>query len=137
MDSKRDNVEIIMGIETDNIINELFESFLNKYQKTLEEKMKDSNFGFESIDLLYYSLHKTTLKRSVSYIKSPKWLRNKGAAINPKSKDNKCLRDAIVASLNYEKISNHPERISNLMPFFDQYNWKGIVSITLKKLEKV
>ena len=83
MDSKRDNVEIIMGIETDNIIKELFESFLNKYQKTLEEKMKDSNFGFESIDLLYYSLHKTTLKRSVSYIKSPKWLRNKGAAINP------------------------------------------------------
>ena len=137
MDSKRDNVEIIMGIETDNIIKELFESFLNKYQKTLEEKIKDSNFGFESIDLLYYSLHKTTLKRGVSYIKSPKWLRNKGAAINPKSKDNKCLRDAIVTSLNYEKISNHPERISNLMPFFDQYNWKGIVSITLKKMEKV
>ena len=35
MDSKSDNVEIIMGIETDNIIKELFESFLNKYQKNL------------------------------------------------------------------------------------------------------
>ena len=62
--------------------------------------------------LLYYSLHKTTL-----YIKSSKWLRKKGATINPKSKDNKCLRDAIVVSLNYEKISNHPEKISNLMLF--------------------
>ena len=30
-----------------------------------------------------------------------------------------------MASLNYEDIPNHPERISNLMPFFDQYNWKG------------
>ena len=72
MDSKSDNVEIIMGIETDNIIKELFESFLKRYQKNLEEKMKDSNFVFESVDLLYYSLHKTTLKRGKSYIKSPK-----------------------------------------------------------------
>ena len=52
MDSKSDNVEIIMGIETDDIIKELFESFLKNYQKNLEEKMKDSNFVFESIDLL-------------------------------------------------------------------------------------
>ena len=43
MDSKSDNVEIIMGIETDHIIEELFRSFLKNYQKTLEEKMKDSN----------------------------------------------------------------------------------------------
>ena len=35
MDSKSDNVEFTMGIETDNIIKELFESFLNKYQKNL------------------------------------------------------------------------------------------------------
>ena len=37
-DSKSDDVEIMMGIETDNIIKELFESFLNRYQKNLEEK---------------------------------------------------------------------------------------------------
>ena len=30
MNSKSDNIEIIMGIETDNIIKELFESFLKK-----------------------------------------------------------------------------------------------------------
>ena len=63
MDSKSNNVEIIMGIETDNIIKEFLKSFLNKYQKNLEEKMKDSNFAFENVDLLYYSLHKTALKR--------------------------------------------------------------------------
>ena len=40
MDSKSDNVEIIMGIETDNIVKEFFESFLKSYQKNLEEKMK-------------------------------------------------------------------------------------------------
>ena len=37
-----------------------------------------------------------------------------------------CLKDAITTALNYEKIPNNPERISNLVPFFsDQYNWKG------------
>ena len=88
--------------------------------------MKDSNFVFESVDLLYYSLHKITLKRGESYIKSAEWLKNKRATINPKSIDNKCFRDAITAALNYNEIPNHPERISNLMPFFDQYHWKGI-----------
>ena len=80
--------------------------------------MKDSNFVFESVDLLHYSLHKTILKRGKSYIKSPKWLRNKGATINPKSIDNNGFRDSIVASLNHERIRNHPERISNLSHFF-------------------
>ena len=117
MDSKRDNVEIMIGSGTDDIIKKLFESFSKNYQENLEEKMKDSNFVFESVVLLYYSLHKTKLKRGKSYIKSPKWLTNKGATINPKTKDNKCFRDSTVASLNHERILNHPERISNLMPF--------------------
>ena len=38
MDSKSDNIEIIMGNKTDAIIKELFESFLKNYQKNLEEK---------------------------------------------------------------------------------------------------
>ena len=70
MNSKSNNVEIIMGIETDYIIEELFESFLKDYQKNLEDKMIDSNFAFESIDLLYYSLHKKILKRGGSYTQS-------------------------------------------------------------------
>ena len=58
-----DNIEIMMGTETNDIIKELFESFLKRYQKSLKEKMKDSNFVFESADLLYYSLHKITFKK--------------------------------------------------------------------------
>ena len=29
-------------------------------------------------------------------------------------------------SIESSKIENHPERISNIKPFIDQYNWKGI-----------
>ena len=71
--------------------------------------MEESNFVFKSVDLLYYSLHKTNLNRGGSYIDSPSWIKN----------NNKCFRDAITAALNHKKIKYDPERISNLKPFFD------------------
>ena len=64
-----------MGNKT--VVEELFESLLQKYQEVLEEKMRGSKFVFESIDLLHYKLHKISLKRRESYINSPKWLKNK------------------------------------------------------------
>ena len=76
--TKSDNIEIIMDSETDNIIKELFESLLQKYQEGLEESMRGSNFYFDSVDLLYYHLQKTSLSRKgSSYKESPKWLNNK------------------------------------------------------------
>ena len=36
---KSNNIEIMMGNETDEINEELFESLLQKYQEGLEEKM--------------------------------------------------------------------------------------------------
>ena len=28
--------------------------------------------------------------------------------------------------LNYEDIESHPERVSNITPFINKYNWEGI-----------
>ena len=92
-------------------------------QKT---KMEGSNFVFKSVDLLYYGLHKISLNRGGSYIDSPSWIKNKKATTNPKSKYNKCFRDAITAALNHKKIKYNPEKLSNLLSFLDQYNWKDI-----------
>ena len=39
MHTKSDNTEIIIGSETDEIIGKIFNSFLQRYQKTLEESM--------------------------------------------------------------------------------------------------
>ena len=47
MDSKSDNVKIMMGNKADGIINELFESFKTRYQEGLETKMKGSQFFFK------------------------------------------------------------------------------------------
>ena len=74
-----------------------------------------------------YNLHKISLKRGKSYIKSPKWLENKKATINLENKNNNnCFQYAITVALNHQNIGNSPERISNIKPFINQYNWEGI-----------
>ena len=87
-----DNEEIRLGNETDDIIKGLLNSFLNNYQKGETILRNGSGFEFESVDLLSYHVHKTSLKRGKSYIKSPEWVINKRATINPKNKDNKSFQ---------------------------------------------
>ena len=50
MYSKSDTIEVMMGSETDEIIRELFDSFLQRYQKNLEESMRGSEFVFDSVN---------------------------------------------------------------------------------------
>ena len=52
MHTKSNNVEIMMGSDTDEIIEELFEYFLQKYQEGLEESMSVSEFVYDSVDAL-------------------------------------------------------------------------------------
>ena len=125
--TKSNNVNILLGSKTDEIIEKLFESLLQNYQKDSEESMKGSEVIFDSVDLLYNDLHKTSLKRTgSSYIDSLKWLKNKKTIINPKNNDDNCFQYATIAALNHTQIKNHLERISNLKPYTDQYDWKGI-----------
>ena len=99
-----DNVSIMQGENTNAIIREIFRSFLHNYQQELK-MIKGSDFVFESVDLLDYKLHRVRLNRGGSYIKSPKWLENKKATINPKNEnDDECLRWSIICALNYNEI---------------------------------
>ena len=45
------------------IIEELFESFLQKCQEGLEESMKGIEFAYDSVDSLYYNLNKVSVSR--------------------------------------------------------------------------
>ena len=95
---------IIWGSDTDDIIRELFRSFLHNYQEELK-MIKGSNFVFESVELMDYKLHRVHLRRGRSYIKSPEWLLHKEAKINPKNKnDDECFRWSTISALNYNKI---------------------------------
>ena len=98
-----DNVSIMQGEDTNTIIRKMFRSFLHNYQQELK-MIKGSNFVFESVDLLDYKLPRARLNRGGSYIKSPKWLKNKKATINPKN-ENECLWWSIISPLNYNEFT--------------------------------
>ena len=116
-----------MGDETDDIIKEVFKFFKQTYQERLEKKVKGSEFAFKNVELYYYSLHKTRLRRGKSYIESPEWLKNKKVTINSQNEDdNSCFQYAIIVALNYQNSENHSERISNIKSFINKYNWKDI-----------
>ena len=87
MHTTSNNIEIKIVNETDEIVKNLFESLLQKYQEGLEKSIKGSEPVFDSVDLLYYKLHKISLNGSGSYIDSPKWLKYKKATINAKNND--------------------------------------------------
>ena len=108
MHTKSNNTEIMMGSETDEIIDELFKSLLQNYQKDLEESMRRSNFVFASYDILDYHLQKASLKRTrSSYTYSLEWLKNKKVTINPKNNDDNCFRNRnkfSIAQRTLEKV---------------------------------
>ena len=132
MHTKSINVEIMIGSETDEIIEDLFQAFLQKYQERSEESMRGSEFVCNSIDVLYYNLNTVSLSRGGSYTDSPKWLKNKKGTINPTINDDKCFQCALTVAVNYEQIERDAQRIPKIKPFIDQDNWKEIFHHTVK-----
>ena len=61
MDSKSCNVEIMINDKADEVIKELCQSILSRYQIGLETSMKRSEFIFDCIQLLYYKCKKINL----------------------------------------------------------------------------
>ena len=88
--------------------------------------MKESDFIFDSVQLMYYKCRKVNFMCGGSYIDSPDWIKKKKATINPKNTDGKCFQYAATVALNYEEMESHPERVSSIKPFINKYNWQGI-----------
>ena len=97
--------------EADEVIKELFQSLLSRYQIGLEILMKGSDF-------LYYKCHKIKPVRGGSCIYSSDLIKNKKSTVNLiNKKDNKCFQYAIKVVLNHEEIGKHSKRITKIKPF--------------------
>ena len=84
-----DNESNLWGSDLDDIIRDVFRSFLHNYQEELKI-IKGTDFVFESVELM---------------IKSPEWLANKRATNNPNNKnDDECLQWSTTFALNYNEI---------------------------------
>ena len=58
MYTRSDNIEIMFGDDNDDIIEQLFESLLKKYEENLQNKMRGSEFEFDGVNVFYYILTK-------------------------------------------------------------------------------
>ena len=126
MYTRSDNIEIMFGDDNDDIIEQLFESLLKRYDENLQNKMRGSEFEFDGINFLCYDFNKTSINRGGSYIDSPKWLKDKKSTINPKNNDDKCFQYAVTLALNLDNIKKDPQRVSKIKPFIEKYNWGDI-----------
>ena len=60
---KSEIIEIIMGSETEEVIEELFKSLRQKYKKK-KKSMKGSHFIFDVVNALYHKLNEVSLSRA-------------------------------------------------------------------------
>ena len=99
-------IEVDMESDTENVIDTLFNTILERIQKSIEtSNERGSGFSHESVALLYYYFQKIDTRRGESYMISPDWIVRKKATINPKNeKDSKCFQWSITSGLNYNKI---------------------------------
>ena len=90
-----------MGNDTENIIDMLFNTILNRIQEVIKtSNERGSGFTHESVGLLYYHFQRIDVKRDGSYIAFPDWIWSKKGTINPKNeKDNECFKWSVIAGL--------------------------------------
>ena len=129
---------MINSSDADEIVQEIFDSILCKYQIGLEQSMRGDNFIFDYVSGMHYLCkpsivvdytltHTHSLVESLRkglYTDSPRWLENKKATINPKRDDGKCFQYAIAIALNHEQIRREPQRIKKIHCFINQCEWK-------------
>ena len=94
-----------MGSDAEDLIDKLFNTLLQRFQRSKETYERGSEFIPDSVELLCYHFQRIDIRRAESYIMSPDWIISKKATINPKNeKNNECFKWSIVSGLSYNKI---------------------------------
>ena len=88
--------------------------------------LRDSKFVFDGVIGMNIDFHRLNVTRGSSYLPLPKWLAKKGTIINPKNSDMECFKWAVIATMKWREIGDHPKRISKRRRYEDDFNWDGI-----------
>ena len=89
--------------------------------------LTNSRFVFNEVLFLDINFHQLNLTRGSSYLPLSDWIVSKKAVINPKNENDKeFFKCAVTVALHREKIKSHPECISNIMRYANNYNWSRL-----------
>ena len=75
------------------------------------------------------------LMRGSSYLPLPDFIAKRKAVINHQNGDKECFKWSIITADRWMYIDSHPERVSNLREFADNYDWSGLeFPVSLKQI---
>ena len=96
-----------MGSDTENSIDTLFNTILERIQKAIEtSNERGSRFTHERVALLHYYFQKIDIRRGGSHMVSPNWRVSRKTPINSKNeKENQCFQWSIISGLKHDKIN--------------------------------
>ena len=109
--------------DTDELVNRMIAHMLEQIENPA---LRDSGFVMEEVIGTNVDFHRLNLMRGSSYLPLPEWISRKKAIINPKNKDMECFKRAVIVADRWEEIDKHPERISKLRKFEEEYGWSDI-----------
>ena len=109
-------------------LNEIIDEMLAHMKMQIENSaLVNSRFVFDEVLFLDVNFHWLDLSRGSSYLPLPNWIANKKVVINPKNENDKeCFKWAVTASLHYKEIKSHPERVSSIVGYTNNYNWSRL-----------
>ena len=95
----------------------------------------NSRFVFDEVLYLDVNFHQLNLTRGSFYLPLPDFIAKRKAVINPQNGDEECFKWAIIGVDKWMDIDFHPERVSNLREFADNYDWSGLeFPVSLKQI---
>ena len=119
----------LVGDNISHTVKDLIEYYKINKEKGLEIHQGRSQINLEDIESIRLDFHKVNSLGARRFIESPKYIKNKKCAINPKNKkDNMCFKYAIVIAIHRNEMSKiDPGAVDKkTKEFCEKYNWNDI-----------
>ena len=110
MHSKTGNIKFIIYDNAAEVIEDVFESLLNRYQIGLETSVGGRGFILDCVHLLYYKCRKINPNQDGLDNGSPDWIKNKKTTINPINDDDTYFQYATAVALNEKEKGTNSQK---------------------------
>ena len=115
--------EVYKGCDLDQTVDGMI---AHKKTQIENHALLNSRFVFNELLSPDANFNWLNLTRGSFYLPLPKWVDKMKVIINPQNEDEECFKWAATTVLKHSEIKLHPERISNLNGFVNDYDWSEL-----------